>query len=38
MKVMDRIARVTTMGFGPYPADAPVSPVLLRSMVVMKDE
>ncbi len=38
MKVMDRISRVRTRGFGPFAADAPLSPVSIRSIVVIKTE
>jgi len=38
MNVMDRIAKVRTRGFGPFAADAPLSPVSIRSIVVIKTE
>jgi len=38
MSVMDRISKVRTRGFGPFAADAPISPVSIRSIVVIKSE
>ena len=38
MSVMDRISRVKTRGFGPFAADAPLSPISIRSIVVIKAE
>ncbi|RKZ57334.1 MAG: peptidyl-prolyl cis-trans isomerase [Gammaproteobacteria bacterium] len=36
MDVMDRVSRVKTRGFGPFAADAPLSPISIRSIVVIK--
>jgi len=38
MDVMDRVSRVKTRGFGPFAAEVPVSPVSIRSIVVIKTE
>jgi len=38
MDVMDRVSRVKTRGFGPFAADAPLSPISIRSIVVIKAE
>jgi len=38
MDVMDKISRAKTKGFGPFPADAPMIQVSIRSMSVINDE
>ena len=38
MSVMDRISKVRTRGFGPFAADAPLSPVSIRSIVIIQSE
>jgi len=38
LAVMDNISRVVTRGFGPFAADAPMSPVMIRSIVVINAE
>ena len=38
MDVMDRISKVRTQGHGPFAADAPMYPVSIRSIVVIKAE
>ncbi len=35
---MDKISKVRTQGHGPFAADAPLFPVSIRSIVVIKTE
>ena len=38
MDVMDKISRVKTRAHGPFAADAPMTPVSIRSIAVIKTD